>query len=96
MQLVEIMSIIGSDVSTRPAFACGENGCHRQYDIDYGYYTVSGGQILGESTIRVPCPNDEHAMFFDQLDPLPSIRKWRCPQFECDGAKETRRATMTA
>jgi hypothetical protein len=90
MGLVEVRSIIGSDISIRTAFACGVKGCRRQYHIDYGYYTVAEGQIERGSTVRVPYPNDEHAMYVCRFDPQGSVREWVCPQFGCKGAKETR------
>jgi hypothetical protein len=89
MGLVEARSIIGSDVSIRTAFACGVKGCQRQYHIDYGYYTVAEGQIVRESTARIPCPNDERAMYLDEFERQGNVRKWVCPESGCNGSKRT-------
>ena len=90
MKLVEVVTIVGTDVGKRTAFACEENGCQRQYDIDYGYYTIAEGQIERGTTTRIPCPNDEHAMYLSQFEPQGSVRKWLCLQFGCESNKQTR------
>ncbi len=90
MKLVDIVSRIGSDVGVRTALACTQERCKRQYDTDYGYYTVSVGQIERETITRVRCPQCERAMYLKALEAQGSIQKWACPQFSCNGCKKSR------
>jgi hypothetical protein len=88
MRLVDVVvSVPGLGGGVRTAFACGEDSCSRQYDIDYGYYTVSGGQFESGTTTRVACPNCERAMQLDRVEANGVVQEWFCPTFGCGGSK---------
>jgi hypothetical protein len=81
---------VDKDAWTKVAFACGERGCERHYDITHGYYTIHDSQIQRDTKLRLPCSNDESPMFLRAYEPQGSIGNWTCAQFGCKGAKETR------
>lgn len=66
-------------------FACKVENYKRQYAIEYGYYTVSGGLIVPDTGRRVPCPGCERAMALQRTKVQEKSRSWVCPVLGCDG-----------
>lgn len=90
MSLVFLVWEVGGDVSTKNVFACSRLGCQRHYDIIHGYYTIAEGQIERETKTHNPCSKDELPMYLYDYEPQGSVGKWKCAQFGCGVATETR------